>query len=235
MVDKRKYFDYELAYLMYKRCEGLVIRYGIDKLNEYFEETGDRENGYTTYYGSEYNAWVYVSNVSFDTDKEEKWVVSGEVDMISYGEGDDNLFINNVNDIKKRIEDLPRYSRVNEYSENDYQMELASLNWVLDELNGKEEKVFYIVETLCKDTNKSIYNDNNGVAYTTYERAKEVLNSNIKDEYDNLIENKSENIDYYIIDYIDDNKKMYEREIWYETKDYEDMLTRYTIRKIEVE
>lgn len=93
----------------------------------------------------------------------------------------------------------------------------------------------YMIEILCKDTDNSIYNDNYRVGYRTYEKAKEVLNNLITEEYNGLIENKSENVNYSITDYIEDNNEVCEREIYIETEDYEDLLTRYTIVKVSVE
>jgi len=99
---------------------------------------------------------------------------------------------------------------------------------------GKNEerniKKVYIIEILCKDTDNTIYNDNHKVGYTTYEKAKEELDRLIIQEYEGLKENGG---DYYICDYNDNGN--YQREIWFETKDYTDMLTRYTIVEIETE
>ena len=175
MFEKRKYFDYKLAYKMYEKCKKLLDIYDIDELDNYFEEVGDRENGYTTYYGASYNTWVYIINNNFDTDKEEEtWlngkeglVVSGEVDMISYGEGEDTLFINNIEDIEKSINGLLDYAKANNYTIQDYEKELASLEWVLGILNTRKvykkaledytelQKIFstYIIENKL-ETNK---------------------------------------------------------------------------------
>lgn len=92
----------------------------------------------------------------------------------------------------------------------------------------------YTIEILCKDTDNTIYNDNHRVGYETYRQAKEVLNKMIKQEYDNLMENKDKYQDYYITDYIEDNEEICEREIYYKTDDYEDLLTRYSIVVIEI-
>lgn len=93
----------------------------------------------------------------------------------------------------------------------------------------------YMIEILCKDTDNSIYNDNFRKGYSTYDRAKQVLNELVKEEYENLMEMASENTTYYIIDYIEDNREVCEREIYIETKDYENLLTRYTIVAVEID
>ena len=85
MEDTRKYFDYELAYEGYMKAKELLENGGIQALEEEFEEVGDRANGYTTFYSTDYNTWVYVSNINFDTDLQEEWQTTGEVDIISYG------------------------------------------------------------------------------------------------------------------------------------------------------
>lgn len=93
----------------------------------------------------------------------------------------------------------------------------------------------YMIEILCKDTDNSIYNDNFRKGYSTYDRAKQVLNELVKEEYENLMEMANENTTYYIIDYIEDNREVCEREIYIETKDYENLLTRYTIVAVEID
>ena len=96
-------------------------------------------------------------------------------------------------------------------------------------------KKVYTIEILCKDTDNTIYNDNYRKGFATYEMAKTNLNKLIMDEYNDLIETASDNQNYYITDYIDDEKEKCEREIYVETDDYEDLLTRYSIVIIEVE
>ena len=96
-------------------------------------------------------------------------------------------------------------------------------------------KKVYTIEILCKDTDNTIYNDNYRKGFATYEIAKRNLNRLIMDEYNDLIETASDNQNYYITDYIDDEKEKCEREIYVETDDYEDLLTRYSIVIIEVE
>ena len=134
MEDTRKYFDYELAYEGYMRAKELLENGGIQALEEEFEEVGDRANGYTTFYGADYNTWVYVSNINFDTDLQEEWQITGEVDIISYGEGNDTLFINDNLDITQRIMDLVNYARANNYQLSDLYAEYDSLKGVLKEI-----------------------------------------------------------------------------------------------------
>ena len=132
MEETRRYFDYELAYEGYMKAKELLENGGIQALEEEFEETGDRTNGYTTFYGADYNTWVYVSNINFDTDLQEEWQITGEVDIISYGEGNDTLFINDNLDITQRIIDLVNYARKNDYTLDDLYKEYDSLKSVLD-------------------------------------------------------------------------------------------------------
>ena len=134
MEETRKYFDYELAYEGYMKAKELLNKGGIQALEEEFEETGDRANGYTIFYGADYNTWVYVSNINFDTDLQEEWQITGEVDIISYGEGDDTLFINDNLDITQRIIDLVDYARKNDYTLDDLYKEYDSLKSVLAEI-----------------------------------------------------------------------------------------------------
>ena len=134
MEETRKYFDYELAYEGYMKAKELLENGGIQALEEEFEEVGDRANGYTTFYGADYNTWVYVSNINFDTDLQEEWQITGEVDIISYGEGNDTLFINDNLDITQRIIDLVDYARANNYALSDLYAEYDSLKSVLAEI-----------------------------------------------------------------------------------------------------
>ena len=138
MEETRRYFDYELAYEGYMRAKELLENSGIQALEEEFEETGDRANGYTTFYGADYNTWVYVSNINFDTDLKEEWKTTGEVDIISYGEGNDTLFINDNLDITQRIIDLVNYARANNYQLSDLYTEYDSLISVLKEITKEE-------------------------------------------------------------------------------------------------
>ena len=134
MEETRKYFDYELAYEGYMKAKELLENGGIQALEEEFEETGDRANGYTTFYGADYNTWVYVSNINFDTDLQEEWQITGEVDIYSYSGGDDNIFINDNLTITQRIIDLVDYARANDYALSDLYAEYDSLKSVLAEI-----------------------------------------------------------------------------------------------------
>ena len=96
------------------------------------------------------------------------------------------------------------------------------------------EKV-YMIEILCKDTDTTIYNDNFRKCYTTYDRAKQVLNDLVKEEYNGLLEMANGDTTYSITDYIEDDREVCEREIYIETKDYEDLLTRYSIVVAEID
>ena len=48
---------------------------------------------------------------------------------------------------------------------------------------------FYIIEILCKDTDNTIYNDNFRIGYRTFEKAKEVLDELINQEFEDLKSN----------------------------------------------
>ena len=137
MEETRKYFDYELAYEMYKKCKDLLEQGGMESLENEFEEVADRENGYTSFYGADYNTWVYVCNENFDTNKQPKWYVSGEVDLISYSGGDDTIYINDNNSITDRIMGLVDYARKNDYTLDDLYKEYDSLKSVLGLITEK--------------------------------------------------------------------------------------------------
>lgn len=154
MFETRKFMDYELAYIMYKKCKQLLASGGIDELDNYFEEVGDRVNGYTTYYGADYNTYVYIVNDNAGTDKEnDTWLgnadglrVSGEVDIISYSNGEDTIYINDESMIEDRIGRLLDYAKDNNYSIEDYERELLTLEVVLAQV--KMENKNYGVEDL---------------------------------------------------------------------------------------
>ena len=139
MFETRKYMDYELAYKMFKKCEKLLEK-GIDELDDYFEEVGDRRNGYTSYYGADYNTWVYIINENFDTEKEDDtWLdrckglrCNGEVEVLSYNGETDTLFINSSYDIQNRLNNLKEWATNHKYSEDDFEKEKKSLERVLD-------------------------------------------------------------------------------------------------------
>lgn len=158
--EKRKYFDYELAYNGYKKALQLFNKGGIEEVvnNADFEISGGGLdyvgtieqwacNGYIPIIANAYNITLYAIDKNFDTEKEENdWYISGEVDIYSYGGGDDNLYINNMESIEDRIGGLLDYGKQNNYTIEDYERELLSLEIVLAQL--KKENKHYEVEDL---------------------------------------------------------------------------------------
>lgn len=147
MEETRKYFDYELAYEGYTKVKELLENGGIQAVieDEEFNISCGATieewscNGYIPIVASGYNATIYISDRNFDTDnKENDWYVSGEVDIYSYGGGDDNIFINDNLTITQRIMDLVDYARANDYALSDLYAEYDSLISVLKELNESE-------------------------------------------------------------------------------------------------
>lgn len=150
--DKRKYFDYELAYKGYMKAKKLFNKGGIEEVinNEDFEISGGGIdyvgtiqqwacNGYIPIIASGYNITLYVIDRNFDTNnKENDWYISGEVDIYSYSSGDDNLYINNKESIEERINGLLGYAKENQYTIEDYEKELESLEKVLEKLKKEE-------------------------------------------------------------------------------------------------
>ena len=139
-MEERKYFDYELAYQMYKKVENLFNNGGIKALEKEFKLEGDLEdnNGYITFYGEDYNTWVFLIDRNFNTDTTEKdWYVSGEVDIISYASNYDNLYITDKRKLEKRLKDLFIYAKNNHYSKNDYVMERKSIIETIKIIGGK--------------------------------------------------------------------------------------------------
>lgn len=148
MEDTRKYFDYELAYEGYLKAKELFDKGGLEELvnSADFDISGGgvdyigsieqwASNGYIPIVASAYNITLYVIDKNFDTDTEEKdWYISGEVDMISYSYGEDNLYINNKGAIEDRIGRLLDYAKENNYTIGDYEKELESLEKVLEKL-----------------------------------------------------------------------------------------------------
>lgn len=148
MKDTRKYFDYELAYEGYLKAKELFDKGGLEELvnSADFDISGGgvdyigsieqwASNGYIPIVASAYNITLYVIDKNFDTDTEEKdWYISGEVDMISYSYGEDNLYINNKGAIEDRIGRLLDYAKENNYTIGDYEKELESLEKVLEKL-----------------------------------------------------------------------------------------------------
>ena len=140
MFDERKYFDYELAYEGYLKAKELFDKGGVEELinDEEFDISGGATieewscNGYLPLYASGYNITLYLSDRNFDTENENNdWYISGEVDIYSYSGGDDNLFINDKETIEDRINNLLDYANKNDYSIEDYEKELESLEKVL--------------------------------------------------------------------------------------------------------
>ena len=138
--EKRKYFDYELAYEGYLKAKELFDKGGVEELinDEEFDISGGATieewscNGYLPLYASGYNITLYLSDRNFDTENENNdWYISGEVDIYSYSGGDDNLFINDTETIEDRINNLLDYANNNNYSIEDYEKELESLEKVL--------------------------------------------------------------------------------------------------------
>lgn len=143
--EKRKYFDYELAYEGYLKAKELFNKGGVEELinDEEFNISGGGIdyvgtiqqwacNGYVPIVASAYNITLYLSDRNFDTENENNdWYISGEVDIYSYSGGDDNLFINDKETIEDRINNLLDYANKNDYSIEDYEKELESLEKVL--------------------------------------------------------------------------------------------------------
>ena len=146
--EKRKYFDYELAYKGYKQAMKLFNKGGIEELvnNGEFDISGGGIdyvgtieqwacNGYIPIIASAYNITLYAIDRNFDTEKEENnWYISGEVDIHSYSGGEDNLYINDMESIESRISGLLDYGKENNYTIEDYERELLSLEIVLSQL-----------------------------------------------------------------------------------------------------
>jgi len=140
IIEDRKYFDYELAYDMYKQVKDLFKNGGLKAVGKYFIVDEDcKDNGYIMIKDemNSFNAVVYLSNKNFDTTKQEEFYVSGEVDIYSYGYSDDNLYINDIKGIENRIDGLLDYAKENDYTIKDYEMELKSLERTLERI-GEE-------------------------------------------------------------------------------------------------
>lgn len=142
-IEERKFFDYELAYNMYKKVRTLFNCGGIKAVEEKFDiDDSGRDNGYIIVKDelNAYNTEVYLINKNFDTDKEEEFYVSGEVDIISYNGGDDDIYINDISSIEDRIGGLLDYAKENDYTIEDYERELLSLEIVLAQLKLENRK-----------------------------------------------------------------------------------------------
>lgn len=205
--DKRKYFDYELAYEGYMKAKELFNKGGIQAIldSDEFEISGGGTiedwvcNGYIYLYGSGYNASVILIDKNFDTEiKEQNWYVSGEIDIYSYGGGDDTLYINDKESIEDRIGGLLDYAKNNDYTIEDYEKELESLEKVYAILGRKSIKFNLdennnIQSVEVEDINDKVehyFNEEDD------EEKEEYYNSNlrdiIKDYVDYLEENREE-------------------------------------------
>lgn len=130
IIENRKYFDYELAYEMYEKVLELFNKGGLEEIEkEFIIEYEYADNGYIVVRDelNAYNTCVYLINKNFDTDKGTEYYVSGEVDIISYSGGDDDIYINDISSIETRINDLLDFARENNYTIKDYESELESL------------------------------------------------------------------------------------------------------------
>lgn len=148
IIEERKYFDYDLAYEGYKKIKELLDKGGIQEVvdDDDFDICGGGTdfvgsveqwacNGYIPINAFGYNVTIYINDRNFDTDnKENDWYVSGEVDIYSYGGGDDTLYINDLSSIEERINELLDYAKINEYTIEDYEKELKSLERVKERL-----------------------------------------------------------------------------------------------------
>lgn len=153
--EKRKYFDYELAYEGYKKAVELFNKGGIEEIvnNGEFDISGGgidfvgtieqwAGNGYIPIIASGYNITLYAIDKNFDTEKEENnWYISGELDVYSYGGGEDNLYINDIESIESRIGGLLDYAKENNYTIEDYEKELLSLKNVLKSLEDAKKYI----------------------------------------------------------------------------------------------
>lgn len=153
MEDTRKYFDYELAYEGYLKAKELFDKGGIEELvnSADFDISGGgvdyigsieqwASNGYIPIVASAYNITLYAIDKNFDTENEEhNWYISGEVDIHSYSGGEDNLYINDIETIESRIGGLLDYAKENDYTIEDYERELLSLEIVLAQLKMKNK------------------------------------------------------------------------------------------------
>ena len=153
--EKRKYFDYELAYDGYKKAVELFNKGGIEEIvnNGEFDISGGgidfvgtieqwAVNGYIPIIASGYNITLYAIDKNFDTGKEENnWYISGELDVYSYGGGEDNLYINDIESIESRIGGLLDYAKENNYTIEDYEKELLSLKNVLKSLEDAKKYI----------------------------------------------------------------------------------------------
>lgn len=150
IVEARKYFDYKLAYDGYEKIKELFDKGGIQAVIDDFDfdvsegctlEEWKKENCIPIY-ACGYNATYYIINKNYNNDKEEEWVVSNEVDIVSYHGGDTTICIDNINNIEFEIINLINYARENAYLWSDLYAEydgLMSIRDKLKELNKNEK------------------------------------------------------------------------------------------------
>jgi hypothetical protein len=204
--DKRKYFDYELAYKGFKKAKKLFDKGGIQAIlnSDEFEISGGGTiedwscNGYIDIYGSGYNFCIVLVDKNFDTDNlENKWYISGEVDIYSYGGGDDNLYITDISSIEERIGGLLDYAKDNDYTIEDYEKELESL-----------EKVYAI---LGKKSIKFNLDENNNIQSVEIEdinnKVEHYFNEEDDEEKEEYYNSKLRNIIKDYVDYLEENRE----------------------------
>ena len=151
-MESRKYFDYELAYEGFKEAKKIFNKGGLKALIEDsrfvigngggtdYVGTIDQwaDNGYIPIIASAYNITIYVNDKNYDTNKKNhEWYLSNNIVVISYSGGSDSLYITDIDELEFRINDLKRYAKNNDYTQEDIDNELSSLNSVLSELKGK--------------------------------------------------------------------------------------------------
>lgn len=130
MLDERKYFDYELTYEGYEKIKKLFDKAGIEEIakDPEFDISKDDKKQFSVR-ASDYNIILYLYY------NKNKWNI-GDIDIFSYGGGEDSLYITDKDEIQKRIRELKNYAKVNEYTKKDYEYELSSLIKVLNLINS---------------------------------------------------------------------------------------------------
>lgn len=131
MFEKRKYMDYELAYKGYENLKRILEEKGIEeiknKFNDYCGYYCD-DNRLINFYYEDYN--TYLTLVKQD----EKWFVSNEVEIISYGGCQDCLLINSKEMLEDRLNNIDYWAKEQDYSAEDIKMEIESIKKVLEKL-----------------------------------------------------------------------------------------------------
>ena len=152
MVDKRKYFDYELAYRGLERARELFNNGGIEELvnDDEFSISGGgidyvgtieqwKGCGYIPINASAYNITIYAT---IKNNRNKDIYISSELDIYSYGGGNDYLDIEEISCIEERIEGLKDYAKKNDYTDEDYNEELKSLQSLLTILKSKNDEKY---------------------------------------------------------------------------------------------